>query len=152
MFDYLFQRPDFLFFLQGLSLVLAADLCRILDETRTKIPWWWLRLFCLFQASFNFVEVACVSWSHISILVKVAIYLNAGSWLALLEFSRTLWNVQMRRTLGRWIFLPVLCILGFAAWQSLEMMFSVGFASLGVIAILWSALSLVASLRSSHKE
>lgn len=153
MSAFFLERPDLLFFVQALLLLLGAELCHLLSTERsTFASWKWLRAFCLTQALFTFTQTAGVSLAHHDWVVRIAIGVASASWLMMLEFARVLWNAEMKRNLGIWILIPVLALLAFAGAAGFEIMMNVALASTAAVSSAWAGITLVSLIRKADSN
>jgi hypothetical protein len=101
-------HPGFILFLGGLSLLWMAGMAETLRRRpERRLPWSWLALFGLGHGLSRWLDLLATQLPDPWAFQAFRAALVAGSWAALIEFGRQGVRRRRGRTLGRWLYLPL---------------------------------------------
>ena len=129
--DYL----HFIYILGGSQLALVLWMRGKFSQQR--LPWSWLAGFGITAGWAGLINLLALSFEEASFLVPLGILFNSLSWLALLEFARLGFKGQGKKTAGRWVFLPLLLLMGLGGLKGMEAVDAGSRLALGLPAGLW---------------
>lgn len=103
------SQMDYLFFLYGFAFISLAGVCATLRQAKAKqLPWHWLGLFALIHGIHEWLEMAGISQETGALFMTFRLISQALSFLFLMEFGREGSQNPGYRSVGRWIYLPLL--------------------------------------------
>ncbi|MCX5811352.1 MAG: response regulator [Proteobacteria bacterium] len=122
--QFLKGQMDYIFFFYGLALLILAATCLSLyKRERSDLPWMFLGLFGLIQGLNEWLELLSISlWDTPGITV-LRLFLLILSFIFLIEFGRAGSIALTGKGPGRWIYLPLLCLVllgGFSGINGLD--------------------------------
>lgn len=108
MFGQFFStQTDYLQFLHGTTYILLAAIGAVMRRRpHPSLPWGWLSVFAWLQAAGLWLHIAAPALNA-RVVQPLQIGALALSFVCLLEFGRTSQGRVDRRTVGRWIYLPL---------------------------------------------
>jgi len=113
MASFFLHEMDYIYFFYGLSSILLAVIGLILVRFPThSLQWRWLIAFGLLHAIHEWLYLCTFSWGDTVLFGWIRTGLLTISFLCLGEFARGNLLRHRRARIGRWIYLPLLCLVG----------------------------------------
>lgn len=109
-------RIDYILFVQGLAFILLAGTGKLIgQQKKNTLQWKWLGLFGLIYGSSKWLDMLVISAGDNNIFFIIRLIMEIVSCLFLLEFWRTGIIIFNRKTVNRYLFVPLL-ILSFSGY------------------------------------
>lgn len=135
---------DYIYFINGLSLVLLAAVCFLLHRRRDKrAPWLWLGLFGEIQGLNEWLYVLSLSLPRDTIPRVLVVSLTAAAFLFLMVFGCRTLAIQGRRWASPWLGMVLIVLAGLGAWGGVPLFNVTMRYSLGLVGGLLAARALV---------
>ncbi|MGD0006739.1 MAG: hypothetical protein ABSE06_21195 [Anaerolineaceae bacterium] len=107
------QQLDYILFFYGLAFILLAAVCvEMRGDPGRRLPWIWLAGFGLVHGISQWLEMLVQSEGESPVFSAVRLALMTISFILLFEFGREGLRRLTGKSLGRWIYIPLLvCLL-----------------------------------------
>jgi diguanylate cyclase (GGDEF)-like protein/PAS domain S-box-containing protein len=102
---------DYIYFVYGLSFILLATWTALLAGRNQPLPWRWLALFGLLHGLNEWLDLLALSLGDSPPFRVVRLTVLIISFLPLIEFGRRSLTRQGIKTLGWWVYLPLLVLV-----------------------------------------
>ncbi|MBK8750758.1 MAG: diguanylate cyclase [Candidatus Competibacteraceae bacterium] len=120
MFDALSVNTDYIYFIYGLSFLLLATRALALSGRDQTLPWRWLAAFGLLHGLNEWLDLLALSLGDAPVFKEVRLVVMIMSFLPLVEFGRRGLMRQGFKSLGGWIYLPLLALVGLGGWAGIS--------------------------------
>jgi PAS domain S-box-containing protein len=145
------MQMDYIFFFYGLGFILLAAAAWGLNcIEKQQVPWKWLCLFGLVHGINEWLDLFAFSLKDSPVFYFVRLIVMILSFLFLLEFGRAGSMTFHKNGPGRWIFIPLLLLVGFGAFAGVSGLNAVARYALGLTGGLWTAAVLWRYRHTAH--
>ncbi len=133
-------KMDYVFFMYGMAFILLAAVCFVLTRREARgLPWAWLGAFGLIHALSEGGDLLALDLWDSPVFGVLRVGLMTLSFLCLAEFGRAGMGTLRGRTLGRWIFFPLLGAVLIGGLAGIAGFNAACRYSLGFVGGLWAA-------------
>ncbi len=111
MAEFLKGNIDYIFFIYGLSFIIAAAMCYMLKHLRSQtLPWGKLFYFMLLHGINEWLDLTAISFGDHPVFSLVRTLIMLLSFIFLFEFGRSSLGLKLGRVLNPWIHSPLLLL------------------------------------------
>ncbi len=111
------SQLDFIFFLYGLAFILLGAVCFAISKVPgRKNRWGMLGIFALLHGFGEWLDLTALVIGDTPTFAAIRVVLMTCSFVLLMEFARLSSGEFNHAAPGRWIYLPLVGIVGFGAW------------------------------------
>jgi len=147
------RQLDYIFFISGMALIIAALMCFLLQKKqRFRLPWKWLAFFCLGFACTQWLDMIAVGLGSLYWLQIAQLVLTALSFILLVEFGRLGTVAAGGKAPGRSILVPMTAVAALGASYGMPGLNVSIRGVFGLTGGLWAGLVLLRSYRAEGRR
>ncbi len=148
MTDFIINQTDYIHFICGLVYVLVATVCFTARRTtRSRLPWEWMGYLAVLHAGNSWMDVVSQSFANDSAMSVVRPILLIAACLCLIEFARVGTSRITDRSIGRWVYIPLLIAAGSGGLMGQHGLVTSLNTVLGAVGGLWSVVVVLVEAR-----
>jgi PAS domain S-box-containing protein len=134
---------DYVFFVYGFAFILLASVCASLSRVdKSDVPWHWLAFFGLTHGVNEWLDMVAISFGDATPFKWVRLMIMIFSFIFLLEFGRSTLQRFKVVSIGRWIYIPLLCTVVLSQSWGISGVNAVSRYCLGLVGGVWAAAAL----------
>ena len=111
------SQIDYIFFIYGLVFIILYAVSQ--TQSKKRLDWEWFGYFSLFSGLGQWIMMVEMSWKNNFLPVFHFIFITL-SFFFLIEFVRVNFHKILKKSPPRWIYLPLVCLLGAGSFAGLS--------------------------------